>query len=93
LNVPDRSIRLQQPDRCHDRQAFSTEGFRRLIEAARSSKKIDGISGFDRKMMCILALWTGFRESALVEWNYITERADEPSEMAIQELCRRYVFL
>lgn len=52
-------------DRRHDRRALSPDEFTRLVEAARSGKKIEGISGPDRAMMYIVAAWTGFRKAEL----------------------------
>ncbi len=52
-------------DRRHDRRALSAEEFSRLIDAARSGPRIEGISGVDRAMMYILASWTGFRKGEI----------------------------
>jgi site-specific recombinase XerD len=52
-------------DRRHDRRALSEEEFTRLIQAARSGKPVEGISGVDRAMLYILAAWTGFRKSEI----------------------------
>lgn len=52
-------------DRRHDRRALSDDEFTRLIEAARSGKTIEGISGTDRAMMYLVAAWTGFRKGEI----------------------------
>ena len=52
-------------DRRHDRRALSQDEFARLLDAARSGKQIEGISGPDRAMMYTLAAWTGFRKGEI----------------------------
>jgi integrase len=52
-------------DRRHDRRPLSTEEFARLLEAARTGKSIEGISGPDRAMMYVLSGWTGFRKGEI----------------------------
>ena len=52
-------------DRRHDRRALSDEEFKRLVEAARRGKRVEGISGPDRAMLYVLAAWTGFRKGEL----------------------------
>lgn len=52
-------------DRRHDRRALSPDDFALLIEAARTGKTVEGISGPDRAMMYTLASWTGFRKGEI----------------------------
>ena len=52
-------------DRRHDRRALSPDEFARLLEAARTGKSIEEISGPDRAMMYALAAWTGFRKGEI----------------------------
>ena len=52
-------------DRRHDRRALSDEEFTRLLEAARTGPRIEGIRGLDRAMMYVLAAWTGFRKGEI----------------------------
>jgi site-specific recombinase XerD len=54
-----------QTDRRHDRRALSEDEFARLVEAARSGKRVESIPGPDRAMMYILAAWTGFRKGEI----------------------------
>ena len=49
-------------DRRHDRRALSAEELKRLLEAARTGPRIEGIRGLDRAMMYAVAAWTGFRK-------------------------------
>ncbi len=52
-------------DRRHDRRALSQEEFRRLIDAAETGQRIEGITGPDRAIMYLLAAWTGYRKGEL----------------------------
>jgi integrase len=52
-------------DRRHDRRALTADEFARLLEAARSGPRIEGICGNDRAMMYTLAAWTGFRKGEI----------------------------
>ena len=52
-------------DRRHDRRALCDDEFSRLLKAARTGKRIEGISGVDRAMMYTLAAWTGFRKGEI----------------------------
>jgi len=52
-------------DRRHDRRALLHEEFTRLLDATRTGKAIEGMSGADRAMLYVLAGWTGFRKGEL----------------------------
>ena len=52
-------------DRRHDRRALSGEELKRLLEAARTGPRIEGIRGLDRAMMYAVAAWTGFRKGEI----------------------------
>jgi integrase len=52
-------------DRRHDRRALSPDEFSRLLDAARTGKRVEGIRGPDRAMMYVLAAWTGFRKGEI----------------------------
>jgi len=52
-------------DRRHDRRALSAEELKRLLEAARTGPRIEGIRGLDRAMMYAVAAWTGFRKGEI----------------------------
>jgi site-specific recombinase XerD len=74
-------------DRRHDRRALSTEEFQRLVEAAGTGKKIDGISGPDRAMLYILAAWTGFRKGELGSLTRRSFRLDDNPPTATVAAC------
>lgn len=76
-----------QIDRRHDRRPLSAEEFPRLIEAARSGKNIEGISGPDRAMMYILASWTGFRKGEIGSLTLRSLRLDDDPPTATVEAC------
>jgi integrase/recombinase XerD len=63
-------------DRRHDRRALTHEEFSRLLEAARTGKAIEGISGSDRAMLYVLAGWTGFRKGELGSLTMLSFRLD-----------------
>jgi integrase len=52
-------------DRRHDRRALSPDEFKRLVGAAQTGKAIEGMTGPDRKIVYVLAAWTGFRKGEL----------------------------
>ena len=64
-------------DRRHDRRALSHEEFARLVEAGRTGKSIEGISGPDRAMLYVLAGWTGFRKGELGSLTRSSFRLDD----------------
>jgi integrase len=64
-------------DRRHDRRALTHDEFARLVEAARTGKSIEGISGPDRAMLYVLAGWTGFRKGELGSLTRSSFRLDE----------------
>jgi site-specific recombinase XerD len=74
-------------DRRHDRRALSTKEFQRLVDAARASKKIEGIPGNDRAMLYILAAWTGFRKGELGSLTQRSLRLDDDPPTATVEAC------
>jgi integrase len=74
-------------DRRHDRRALSEEEFRRLIEAARKGKKIEGISGPDRAVLYILAAWTGFRKGEIGSLTLRSLRLDDDPPTATVAAC------
>jgi integrase/recombinase XerD len=52
-------------DRRHDRRALTHDEFTRLVAAARTGKRVEGMTGADRAMLYVLAGWTGFRKGEL----------------------------
>ena len=74
-----------QTDRRHDRRALSTEEFGRLVDAARSGSRIEGIAGPDRAMMYILASWTGFRKGEIGSLTLRSFRLDDDPPTATVE--------
>jgi len=52
-------------DRRHDRRALEAEEFARLVEAAESGGRVEGMTGPDRAMLYVLAAWTGYRRKEL----------------------------
>jgi integrase len=74
-------------DRRHDRRALSTEEFQRLVDAARTGKRIEGILGPDRAMLYILAAWTGFRKGELGSLTPRSLRLDDDPPTAAVEAC------
>jgi len=74
-------------DRRHDRRAISSEEFQRLVDAARDGKVIEGISGFDRAMLYILAAWTGFRKGELGSLTLRSLCLDDDPPSATVEAC------
>jgi integrase/recombinase XerD len=70
-------------DRRHDRRALSDEEFKRLVEAARRGKRVEGVSGPDRAMLYVLAAWTGFRKGELgsLTLRSLSLDADPPTAM------------
>ena len=76
-----------QTDRRHDRRALSADEFKRLVEAARVGKRIEGISGPDRAMMYVLAAWTGFRKGEIGSLVRRSLRLDDDPPTATVEAC------
>lgn len=74
-------------DRRHDRRALGPEEFRRLVEAARSGKSIEGISGPDRAMLYVLAAWTGFRKGEIGSLTLRSLRLDDDPPTATVAAC------
>lgn len=74
-------------DRRHDRRALSEEEFRRLVEAARSGKRIEGISGPDRAILYVLATWTGFRRGEIGSLTLRSLRLDDEPPTATVAAC------
>ena len=74
-------------DRRHDRRALSAEEFSRLIDAARSGPKIEGIFGPDRAMLYILASWTGFRKGEIGSLTLRSLRLDDAPPTATVAAC------
>ena len=54
-----------EEDRRHARRALVPEEFRYLLKAAETGGTVESISGRDRRMLYILAAWTGFRKGEL----------------------------
>ena len=77
----------EKVDRRHDRRPLSEEEFRRLVEAARAGKKIEGIKGPDRAMLYILAAWTGFRRGELGSLTLTSLRLDDDPPTATVAAC------
>jgi len=76
-----------QMDRRHDRRALSPDEFERLVKAARTGKRIEGISGSDRAMMYVLAAWTGFRKGEIGSLTQRPLRLDDDPPTATVEAC------
>ena len=76
-----------QTDRRHERRVLSAEEFRRLVEAARAGKRIQGVSGPDRAMIYVLAAWTGFRRSEIGSLTIGSLRLDDDPPTATIEAC------
>ena len=74
-------------DRRHDRRALSEEEFKRLIEAARGGKPVEGISGPDRAMLYILAAWTGFRKGEIGSLTLRSLKLDDDPPTATVAAC------
>ena len=74
-------------DRRHDRRALSEDEFARLVEAARSGKVIEGISGPDRAMLYVLAAWTGFRKGEIGSLTLRSLRLDDDPPTATVAAC------
>ena len=52
-------------DRRHDRRALSADEFDRLLSAALQGKRVEGISGSERRMLYLFASSTGLRRAEL----------------------------
>ena len=52
-------------DRRHDRRALSADEFDRLLHAAHQGKRVEGISGSERRMLYLFASSTGLRRAEL----------------------------
>ena len=52
-------------DRRHDRRPLAMDEFIRMYEAAKTGPPVEGISGYDRAMLYLLAAWTGYRKGEL----------------------------
>jgi integrase len=52
-------------DRRHDRRPLAMDEFIRMYEAAKTGPPVEGISGHDRAMLYLLAVWTGYRKGEL----------------------------
>ena len=74
-------------DRRHDRRALSDEEFKRLVEAARRGKRVEGISGPDRAMLYVLAAWTGFRKGEIGSLTLRSLRLDDEPPTATVAAC------
>ena len=74
-------------DRRHDRRALSEAEFERLLNAARSGKRVEGISGPDRAMLYVLAAWTGFRKGELGSLTLRSLRLDANPPTATVAAC------
>jgi len=74
-------------DRRHDRRALSDDEFRRLVEAARSGPRVEGIDGADRAMMYVLAAWTGFRKGEIGSLTLRSLRLDDDPPTATVAAC------
>lgn len=74
-------------DRRHDRRALSPEEFTRLLDAAKTGKRIEGIRGPDRAMMYVLAAWTGFRKGEIGSLTLRSLRLDADPPTATVAAC------
>ncbi len=74
-------------DRRHDRRALSPDEFAKLTEAARTGKRVEGISGPDRAMMYTLASWTGFRKGEIGSLTGRSFQLDSDPPTATVEAC------
>jgi len=52
-------------DRRHDRRPLSMDEFQRVLAAAQNGKQVEGIAEPDRRLLYMLAGWTGFRRGEL----------------------------
>ena len=52
-------------DRRHDRRYITMDEFIRMYDAAKTGPPVEGISGYDRAMLYLLAAWTGYRKGEL----------------------------
>lgn len=74
-------------DRRHDRRALSVDELRRLLEAAREGKRIEGISGPDRAVMYAFAAWTGFRKGEIGSLTRLSLQLDNAPPTATVDAC------
>jgi site-specific recombinase XerD len=74
-------------DRRHDRRALSPDEFARLVAAARSGKRIEGMHGPDRAMLYIVAAWTGFRKAEIGSLTLRCFRLDDDPPTATVAAC------
>ena len=74
-------------DRRHDRRALSADELKRLMEAARVGKKVEGIRGPDREVMYALAAWTGFRKGEIGSLTLLSLNLDGEPPTATVDAC------
>lgn len=70
-----------------DRRTLSADEFSRLIDVARAGKRVEGISGPDRAMMYISAVWTGLRKGEIGSLTVRSLRLDDDPPTAIVAAC------